>query len=706
MRAGRYLKRTSIPPVVTLPAVVGARLPETRINAASGRTAMDSRIALALGGPFTSLRFVFSNFQFDGNGDKFDPPTPLTIEKAALELHGITRPILFGAGSRSAVLPSGHIMEISRPLLPSAYCLPEFRMAFCYFRGSSSVPNNTGWFPIGCIAVDSEGDSFGALYDPANDLDQVDGVGPMTLPTGALPITDFVAVGHDSGPANNMSWGPSAVIGETRDKRMVVMFILGPSTVSGREYGRVPTSMRVGWGFADLANYLVNESGALVEVVPTIRASRTGAMLGKIGFNPGVTPFFRFAGGPEARALIWDGNNGIANDDYTPKQEVDVNLTGVHALMAAAGITKPILTYGMPRNSSTDSYTTYAGLDYSGRYAAGGAADYLNRRIAEWLTRHREAIGLPFAVMRSILDPRKWYTDEVTPELETPDGLHAGTFGHGQHAAELRWARQTGVGLSPLSKNWAAACIVRPSEASMAIVEEVLGRIKLSGARFQQLFWCYAPIDGSDRGYQTRHVNLITPGVWDLFAVTNPSGITYGDNGMKSAGGASQQMGFYNTPASDWSPGVNNTPELAVATLDDLAIFVGVNDDADALPVFGSPTATTAQRTLFVNPRNASGVVACRLNDTTNPTGWTSTTAAGDWAFIRNGNTRWAFQDKVQIGTDSVAPTQLSNARCRLFGSINSGDTTTKEVKYFGIGSATPAQAADVVDALRLFGGL
>jgi hypothetical protein len=685
-------------------AALGGRLPETRVDTANPRRRFISRIPVALAGKFRRLKFRFDNAQFDGNGALYLMPTSLTILGAGLEINGVTVPIKFN-GELTRTLSAGELRVWSDFVRPSEADLSRFQTALhsttahgyrkyqgqrVYLRVCGETPNFTGEIPIGCIAVDADGEALFALYDPANHIDQVYGTGTMTVPSDALVATDFPAVGNASAP-NNMGFGPSEIIGETFDTRQLVTLVRGPSTPSGREDDRSPTDMNIGWGFIDRA--MQSEDGSLDYVIPCGHMTRTGGDAARMGANEMTFTSYDLAN----HLIDWLGNNGIANG-YTAGQEVNENLPVILNRAKQAGIDYTMGFLGSPRTTSTDDYETYANQSYSSSsYGPGGMADYLMRRMARAGALGNIDLVMALPQIRSQYDPWKWFTDGVTANLMTADGLHEPKYGHEVLAEQVRWGLDTGLAMPRVSRNFAAACLIKPTAITLNKIEAFMAAANAAGVTMHMAHWLNAPIlDASDDGYQTRRVNMVWPGVWNLHQNDTGGTITYGANGTKSDGTAF--LGAFLTPSLDFSPG--NAADLSPVTVDSISIAFKCNDESDTKPVVGTPSGSGSDRTLYVNPKDGSGNFGMRLNDTTNFSKACSS-AIGTFVGSRSGTTREAWRNGTSLGTDTVATTNFSTDRLRLFASIATGDITTKELSFFCISHAwDAAQVAAMTTAI------
>lgn len=379
----------------------GPRLSEMGIPSTGSRTQSTARVPLLMGRKGRSMRLLYTNSYFAGNGTKTTPATTLAFVKIALFLYGgssTATPVTF-SGSRSVTLAAGASIW-SDPIPPSAFGLSQYQAGQQFWHQESRSGPSSVVFPVGptCSYSGAEGDGFFCVSTPANYIDQVDVAGNMSTPTGALVAADFGAAGFDGQtpgpgvPANNMGCGPTALVVEATDPSESSVLVIGTSSASGREDTRTPSPVFDGWGFVD--------RGAQTLVVPFQHATRSGANIAALGANTDIDLLYAYAD----KLFVWVGNNGIDGGE-TPAQEI-ANLGIITAKFAKPDTT---VSLGMPRTDSTDDWATDVNQTYQSG-AAGISGNYvtLSRLLALQVRAGNVKSMLPFPGTRSVNDILHW----------------------------------------------------------------------------------------------------------------------------------------------------------------------------------------------------------------------------------------------------------------------------------------------------------
>jgi lysophospholipase L1-like esterase len=644
----------------------GGRIPETNLAApTAAKLRAVSRVPIKFAGRIRRFRLAFDNWYFSATGGKTDAPTTYTINKVAVEIDGETQPLYF-AGARSVTIAAGAERSLTDWIRSAAWGLPFIpRNQKAWVRVEVTLPSDTGRFPVGCTVSYSgvEGDAFFAVYDPANEIDQVDDTGDMAAPTGASLAADFAAVGNGSAN-NNMGFGPSAIIGEALERNLVSLIAITDSIGSGREDTRSPAPVFLGWGHVDRA--FDDDNGPAI-----MHASRTGARAVAMAANDAIAPYMRYA----THSYIELGTNDI-NADAADAVTVEAALSSIYTTARNAGAWRLIASDILPLNASTDDFATNA------TYNASGIVLEV-RAVRAWLQGLLDSsaiqLFLPYPGVRAASDNDRWLTNG-TPQYMTTDGIHPSPVGHDLNGVELRYGLDTAITLPLASKRYAMGCTTKPNSTALAKVEAFFAALAAAGVTMEAGWWLGGPSD------QACRVNLVAPGTYSL----GQSGTVTYNNGVDIQGNGSD-----GALSCVISPSV-----FAVASQDSLALVwkstVNVaDDDAD----IGSPSGTSGFRTIRLNPRTAAGKFEFRLNDTTN-TSLDNSDRRGTFIANRSGSTKTAYRNKTLLGTATVASTSMPAAPIVIFRDVTTAAFSSGGGSFFGIFPDLTGKIDAVTDAV------
>ncbi len=588
----------------------GPRLSELAIVPVGERTQSLSRIPIQMR-TGTSIFFIIFNSAISGSGGKLTPPTAIDIVGISLYLNGgSTTPVFatFG-GNRGITIPAGGF-AVTNEILPSQFLAPMTQFTrgdLFWWHESRLLPSNSGRHLVGPTATYSgaEGDAFFAICTPANYTNQVDTAGNMTVPTGGLVATDFIAAGFpDEGetpvpsgtPANNMGAGPSVCVMTVTDPTEASILLIGPSTPSGREDTRTPAPVLAGWGFMDRAAQTFLSQGYVMQ-----HATRSGANIGGLGANPDIDLLYQYAD----KLFLWVGNNGLESVSATQE------LARTQIILNKFGKSDTTLTLGMPRTDDpTTFWETDAGQTYRPPGAAGPSGKFVqfSRMLAKEGRAGRIKNILPIPGMRSPNDILHWFPN--TPAY-TPDGLHfSPTSSASPAATDVEDVYSPTYSAWPdRQRQYAMACVQRPPRDTADVIAQFQAATDALGITLFAAWAFNVPVPVGDTG-QIRCVDA-NGTYWPM--MTNPSSdpsqfIDYSIYGTRAG---STTYGYLRPLLI---PNIHFTASMATK----MAFMIDVADCADLLSIFA--TAQTGGADTFVfTPYNSpspdfAGVATVRLN--------------------------------------------------------------------------------------------
>lgn len=374
-------------------------------TATTAKRQMISRTPFIIGRNCSSLVFSFANWvTVDGS---ISPASvgggATTILKFAIEQDSPAKtvPITFaGQRTKNLAWPDNDIQ--SDPLYPAAFGLSQFSRDQKFWIRITAICAASVSFPL---VVSGGTGLLSGLYDPANDIDQVDATGVMSMPTGATVFTTFGSV-----------YGPVAILGRPLGPGLSVI-AFGDSIGDGTNDTVNPLPTVAGFGFISRATM---DAGVASNSIACLKMTRSGATLALFTANPLAMRYLRYANVLLETLLTNDvGTAGTANVTALEAAE-----TSLWSTARAAGVKRILRTKLLPRTTSSN-WQNAAGQTYVSGWGVGEAAAQLNAWFdamvaAGWLD---AAPPLNEARDTSVPDALKWVSTGVT-NYATTGGLH------------------------------------------------------------------------------------------------------------------------------------------------------------------------------------------------------------------------------------------------------------------------------------------
>lgn len=401
------------------PRIVGTngRLRTTVLATSATHTVMEVEHFFYVGNDTSWLSFAFDNWYTTNSGGLGTPPTPLTVVKAGVMNASATRwrPIRFD-GSRTVDIAAGGSLFSDR-VHALEFGLPVFKRGTkLYVKLRLSVPATTGQFLTGGTQFNPT-NTYASRFDPTvstNVTDQVDTLTHVTAKTGQ---SDYAA-----------GYMFTAVIGEGDPRIPPLINADGDS---------------IGQSANDSAGYALESGSALLRLsmtaaqtmpVPMLNMARgSSAVSGAIASMANRQPYFAFAAG--GIAISQGGTGDIGPSGNGDIEALKTNLLASWAALRAAGVSKIIRLGILPRNTSTDGYTTLAGQVRVPAFDTKMLA--MNAWFEEQLAAGVIDAYVPLNSLRDPGDPTLWRTS-ATANYYVADGTHPESPGHVLIHAEVR----------------------------------------------------------------------------------------------------------------------------------------------------------------------------------------------------------------------------------------------------------------------------
>lgn len=397
-----------------------------------------TRYPVYIGKNCSSFQFIFDNFYVTAatTGGAVTPAAgAVTIGKFAIEnaAASLSIPITF-SGSRPKVLAAGDYEALTDEIKIPPGFVGRDGLIFIRFTGTAATTGLTPirrFMQIGTTTMAA----VSWIYDPVNDIDQVDGTGALTKPTGAVAPT-----------LADACFGPSYILGRQIGNKVPSIICVGDSIVTQNDDTFNPNPVACGLAFVGRAQNSNPVNGsAISKLIPIAKTSIASAT---------IHSTFNFAGTPSAKMLyalkyadcmIQElATNDVGQTFATTYAEVQA----LWALGRAAGITKIIQNYLFPRTGGTWHATDGSDQTYTGYQAPGGKHDLLNQQYDADLAAGNIHAIVKHTGIRHPNDFFKWISPSPTEigSDATADGVHPYRRTHVPSAIELRTAM---VGLYP-----------------------------------------------------------------------------------------------------------------------------------------------------------------------------------------------------------------------------------------------------------------
>lgn len=280
-----------------------------------------------------------------------DGTAAYTIRKAALTYNSVTVPLYF-KGSRSVTVTPGAVAIVPTPVGPSDFGVSSFASGGqVYLRysvdlpASGNIPSKVPYYLANEVSY---------LYDPSNEVDDVDSTSGMAAPAGA----------------DLWAFYPGSVMMLGQPVQSVTSVIgLGDSIGDGS----VDTSGdgAAGGGWMRRAAYVAG--------LPYLSITRSGDKAQYIaGDNAKTKELIKKAGGDAA--LIQLGNNDVRDGRTFTQFKTD--LETVYVMLRAAGISRIGQVQFTAETSSTDQTTSLSGQTVVSGFGASSVQAQANAWIA------------------------------------------------------------------------------------------------------------------------------------------------------------------------------------------------------------------------------------------------------------------------------------------------------------------------------------
>lgn len=328
------------------------QMPNVTISANGSKTRMKGVELFTIGaGGAKLLTPLFCNFGlFNATAREVNGDAAFTIRKAAITYNGVTVPLHF-KGERSVEMAAGTVALSPTPLKPADFDVSTFKAGDpVYLRMSLDLPAS-GNIPAKEPMYLANEISY--LYDPANEIDDIDGT-TMAAPSGATEWANF----------------PGAV--------MLLGQVITPVT------SVVGLGDSIGNGSVDNAGNGANGGGWMRRAtyaanLPYLSIARTGDKAQYIaGDHAKTAELIRRAGGDAA--LIQLGNNDIRDGSSLAQFKAD--LGSVYTMLRSAGISRIAQSLVTAETSSTDQTTTRSGQTIISGFGAGSVKEQANTWLA------------------------------------------------------------------------------------------------------------------------------------------------------------------------------------------------------------------------------------------------------------------------------------------------------------------------------------
>ena len=330
----------------------------------STRSQFISRIPIIFGCNATEVTLAFDNYYLNGTTNvETNGTQTITIVKVALEKDGAatSTPITFSGGRTLAVAPGA--VNVHSDTLTTSIVADQL-----YWERITATVPAPGVVGIGAFTDPLFTGAITWFYDPVNNIDQVDGVGPLTRPT--TPVTKA------------QGYGASAILGRCPESghRSVVnvgaSFSVGfddPYTWTGTACSPDGTAIAAGIG---IMPHAAMNNGVITGTIPFTKIT-----LGGTGATQSATwtksqAYFQYAN------ILFDdmGANDISAG-LTPAQIMTLHTdptTGLWTIARKAGVQRVVAMQMNQRTNSTNQWIDAAGQTPQTGFNTGQVGDQLN----------------------------------------------------------------------------------------------------------------------------------------------------------------------------------------------------------------------------------------------------------------------------------------------------------------------------------------
>lgn len=324
----------------------------------------------------TGFYLVFANAYGTNASESVSPSGTIGVIKLTAEIGSNYYPVTFG-GSRSISIPPGTLDVKSDPVM-----VPVSKgVTTIWVRGEADVP--TSWVS-GIISFNSGGTGY--LYDPVNEVDDVDGVGAMTAPTGYT--------------LENQWFNPLAIVGFCAPGTKSY-FLVGDSMVAGQgddQNGEVTTLGNGAGGYFRRAMYSKGYPALTYGIGGRgITAAQSNGSTLALNAAKYCT-----------HAICNLGTNDIASGGSL--SVIQGYLQTFWGRLKGAGLMVYQANYP-PRVSTTDNNTTLVNQTPVTGFAAGGVRDNLQAWIPTQVGTAIDGVIDVASVVQDTTTPQKWRMD-------------------------------------------------------------------------------------------------------------------------------------------------------------------------------------------------------------------------------------------------------------------------------------------------------
>lgn len=340
------------PTTQVLAIAAGGQTPLTNLGSPpSGKTRLKSRLKFYVHTAATEIAAVFCNKIIDLVSGEINGPQNVTIVKAAFEKNGGTTVPATFAGARNKVLAPGDV-----DIVTDYATLAVVPGDYIWFRSEQDVVAGTNTYPISKLYRDTFNEVPGIetsyAYDPANEIDDVDGTGALGIPTGAT--------------ANQNPFRPVLLIGKVANgSRAVIGF---GDSIADADDDLPSADGSFGGGFMRRAAFTAG--------VPYTSTARSAQRADKIVLNSTmVQSLLKY----HTHMWVEPGHNDMVGG--ATASQVLTALRTIWSWGKAAGLKVWQIKYG-PRVTTTDYCMTLENQTPHAAFSTGGTRDQLHTLLA------------------------------------------------------------------------------------------------------------------------------------------------------------------------------------------------------------------------------------------------------------------------------------------------------------------------------------
>lgn len=390
----------------------------TLLGTSATLTTFEMREPVYIGVDTPYIQVALDNWGIGSTGADVLPPTDITITEIAIEKASATSPVLF-SGSRSVVITPGET-KLSDKLYATDFGLTRFtRGDLIWVRKRGTVPTNGQMFDGAQVAAFSANGCYATRFDAtvgSNNVSQVDATGAMTAKTGQA----------DFGAGINTT----CIIGRPLDPRIPIIYAQGTSSDQASIDADI-TTLLGGAGWIMRAMFAAGDT----KPFPVLNHARSSSSLA--GGIAGLTRrsfYYRYA----TVAIDGHGTGDIQQSGAGDITAFKANELTMWAAFRAAGIAKIIKPKVIPRNQSSDLWTTLANQSQTAAFdtKAQDVNDWIDVQLSGGLIDH--VLTQNVARYDAGANYWKWPTDEATAKWSCEDGTHPVARMHALMGADLR----------------------------------------------------------------------------------------------------------------------------------------------------------------------------------------------------------------------------------------------------------------------------